>query len=140
MKQFLFIIFIIWSGFAFSQSTAKLVFKVDFQESFVNDTITLEINDQIIVSQKVVNSDEVTGISNLSLSFTQGKNKSYLICSLDSIKVKQPKRNLKIKIRLNHNSVFLFCIDLKHGQYIGFYKGQKNEISLVQAKQSFQYD
>lgn len=121
-------------------SNESILFKVDFQDFFINDTINLKLNDCPIVSGIILNSDNSLGVSNFRLAVYNKADNNYRVTfSEKNIVCKGAGSNIWLNIELNGN-LNKFKIDLKQGMYIGFSKKNKTSLSFFQSKKPFEYN
>lgn len=117
---------------------------IEFQDFFQVDTISVFIEDILILENKIINSEEDIGLTNLLIEIKKLEIGEYTItCPLEKkIKVKLPHLNdeKRLKLRITMNEVkHFFDIDIKEGYYIGFDKNG-SDIVLNQSKIPFEYD
>jgi hypothetical protein len=111
-----------------------------FADFYSNDTLTMYINDNIIVTDYILNSDPSLGLTNLYFDGTIENRMANLNYLNKNLKFKVTDNKLRLSIILN-SRCSKFIIDLNKGGYIDFSKkNKKNEMDIFQSKTPFQYD
>ncbi|WP_419026896.1 hypothetical protein [Culturomica massiliensis] len=112
--------------------------EIDFQDFFKDDTISVKINNCLIIENSIITSEPSIGLTKCSIRFINSKDvfieetNKILPCPFSL------KRNINILVTLNKKEI-LFNIDLRKGHFIGFDK-KGNELDLLQSKTPFEYD
>ena len=117
----------------------KTTLKIDFQDFFKDDKISLKFNDCTVLTDVTVNSNESTGLSSVRLKVYK-KDKYYEIYySGSSTNCIQNNDNIEITVLLN-GKTHKFLIDINAGKFIGFSKKEQVELFFYQSKKSFEYN
>ena len=118
----------------------EMVLRIDFQDFFENDTVSLYFEDAKIFKDLIVNSDEILGMTDISLEVIKENSNNFV--------VKNQKTEIKCSPRSNRYFNILvilnakrneYEIDISKGKYIGFGK-KVNEVYMTQSKEPFEYD
>ena len=112
--------------------------QIDFRDFFEEDTISVRINNYLIVENKIITSDEVIGFAWFRIKLISPNKVSF-----DSTDMVLPcsfklKTNVTISIILNGKEES-FDVDLEKGRFLGFSKN-KNQLYFLQRQSPFFYD
>jgi hypothetical protein len=110
-------------------SSKEVVFKIDFQDFFNKDTVTLRINNCLIFKDNLLMSDRSTGL-------TKARIKAYFNDG-QSIKILCDGRS---QLCMFNHCVKKYEADLTKGKYIGISKKSATELSFRQSQKPFIYD
>lgn len=140
MKKYLFfIVFITMSFVLKSQKNMVSCLEIDFQDFFLNDSVSLAINQYFIFANKILNSDFSSGITDMRVKIYRSKNESFVIIGNDSIMIGSMTDTIIINATLNGNEN-KYKIDIDKGKYIGLSKKCDDGFILYQSKEPFEYD
>jgi hypothetical protein len=121
-------------------SSKEVVFKIDFQDFFNKDTVTLRINNCLIFKDNLLMSDRSTGLTKARIKayFNDGQSIK-ILCDGRSQLCMYLKGKISISILFNH-CVKKYEADLTKGKYIGISKKSATELSFRQSQKPFIYD
>ncbi|HEY6504250.1 MAG TPA: hypothetical protein VIZ28_09775 [Chitinophagaceae bacterium] len=118
----------------------ELLLKIDFQDSFHNDTVSVTINGYEIIENVVINSAKVTGRTELSLSVNQENKMMYIEYFNKVKKIKyQSYDKLIFGIRIN-TLMQALNYDILKGKYIGVNKGNNDSLIILQSTKPYMYE
>lgn len=140
MEKYLF--FIVWitiSCAVNSQKNMNSYLEIDFQDFFKSDTVSLSINQYLIFSNKALNSDFSTGITDVKVKIYKYKNKGFVKLDNDSIVIGKLTEPIIINAILNGKKNE-YKVDVEGGKYIGLTNNGGNNFKLYQSKEPFEYD
>ncbi|HRH49129.1 MAG TPA: hypothetical protein PLP23_10270 [Panacibacter sp.] len=125
------------------------VMGIDFQQGFMNDTVSLKINDFDIFNNRILNTDTNYNFAGVRIYFYGLKNDKVAVSiatsnsesdSFDSIKFsKIDIDHVILKLNINNN-LSEFSVDLTKGKYIGASKIPDNKSDFFQKHIDFAYD
>jgi len=118
----------------------EVIFQIDFQDFFHNDTVTLRINDCLVFKDHQLTSEISTGLTDARVKgYLDDEMQISIFFSSESHLCMYSKDKISISIVLNHY-IKKYVVDLSKGRYIGFSKKDKNELSFSQSQKPFIYD
>lgn len=120
-------------------SKGASVLKIDFQDFFKGDTISLSINDCSIFSNQIFTSDQSDGFTGRSVELFKEDKLAIVIRFLDKDVRCSNRRNSILKFTVN-GTFNEFTIDSRKGKYIGFSKIDSNRLLMKQSSRAFLYD
>lgn len=122
-----------------NQKRVESIFEIDFQDYFKNDTISLAIDSQSVVSNLIVNSDTSVGLTALSVRFFIIEEGVQVKYGAESVLINKLTFPVEIILSLNgYRNKYL--IDLNKGKYVGFSKKIDKSFYFYQADEAFEYD
>ena len=125
------------------RSTVKekeMVFEIDFQDFFLKDTASLNINGSVIFKENQLTSDRSTGLTNIiTKGYLQNNDTINVIFKNTAKHIEFSNNKISISLIFNHYP-WQYLVDLSKGKYIGFSKKGKNEIVFRQSLKPFVYD
>lgn len=117
----------------------QLIFKIDFQSGFENDTIGLKIDNTLVFNNIVTTTcreTELTTLSEIKMYFES--NNTIVQYQNEKIKLHCKKlERYKIEVFVNKKK-FVFYIKPQDGTYIGFNKSD-DKVNFIQSKSQFYY-
>jgi hypothetical protein len=126
------------SAFRSDEITLKeLKLSISFNDYFINDTISLYVNDCLIFKNKVVSSDQILGYTGITIDIS--RNGSYT--TRGKIIELHCKTNISDlnNLRIHFNGLKkIYVIDLRKGKFIGFDKHEE-DLQLYQLNLPFEY-
>ena len=141
MKSYILYLFFVLAVFnAKSQENKTLIFRFDFQDFFVKDTVSLSINGHLVLNKKVVTSDFWYGLTDAVIRVYLYRGKGLIKIGKDSIITKRISTPIKLKATVNGKES-KYKINLEKGKYTGISKKDKNiyELIFYQSKNPFEY-
>ena len=139
MKYIYIMLFLSFSSLAFGNNHNQHL-RIMFADFYDSDTLTMYINDNMIITNYILNSDPSLGITSLHFDGAIVNRMAQLKCLNKKFKFKVVDNKLRLSIILNGRCSKI-VIDLKKGGYIDFSKkNNKNELDIFQSKTPFQYD
>jgi hypothetical protein len=139
MRYIYIVLCLTFSSFALGNNHNQYL-RIMFADFYSNDTLTMYINDKIIVTDYILNSDPSLGLTTLHFDGAIVKKMVLLKYLSKEFKYKVTDNKLRLSIILNGRCTKV-VIDLKKGGYIDFSKkNNKNELDIFQSKTPFQYD
>ena len=122
-----------------NQKRVESIFEIAFQDYFKNDTISLAIDSQSVVSNLIVNSDTSVGLTALSVRFFIIEEGVQVKYGAESVLINKLTFPVEIILSLNgYRNKYL--IDLNKGKYVGFSKKIDKSFYFYQADEAFEYD
>ena len=114
-------------------------FEIDFQDFFKRDTVSIKVWGQLVLKNKIINSDFSTGLTDLSLKVYIKEN--YVIVEIEdnNIRINDIAIHFTLDIYLNGN-LNRYSLDENKGKYIGFNKNSKTTFEFYQQDEPFEYD
>ncbi len=142
-------IFIISIGISITSTNkifAQLFFKLSLNDGFYNDTVTLKVNNIVILKEQIIISDLTTGSTPYQITFEKDSLNSYILDKDFSKKALSKKipYSKRLVLELTINKVKLKKrINLQKGQFIGFdlwhLDNGSIKIDFYQQKTKFEY-
>jgi len=118
----------------------ETLLEIDFQDFFKEDTVSLNMEDCNVFSNLVLTSDEILGMTEISVQVIKETSRTILIKYQESEERCPFKsdKSLQVSVILNGKKN-VFDIDPTKGKYIGF--GKKiDEIYMLQSEHPFEYE
>ena len=143
LKVFL---FLIAGCFACSTSVKKMtdsngnILQIDFQNFFDRDSVTLAINNCVILEDYLITSSKIDGFTGLSIKIgRQDRGKAVVSYLNKKIICNHFTGEISMSVTLNKKRL-RYVIDLTKGMYVGLSKLGNDELSFVQTDKAFVYD
>ena len=121
------------------------VLQVEFQDFFLDDTVSLSIMDCQVFSKWVLNSDPVMGVAKVvveipddggSLLLRSFRGDSSVACVNSDLARSQP---IELIVTVNGKTTY-YSVDPTKGAFVGFDKTQGDSLHLNQRSKPFEYD
>lgn len=115
------------------------ILEITFQNYFNKDTVSLKINDCVVVKRETITSNEILGITGLKINLIdkekiQLRTENIILpCKIDI------DDKFTLEVTLNKKVSEKFKVDIKNGKYIGFNKVE-GKIAISQSMKPFEYD
>lgn len=132
-----------------SQCTNNTFVRVDVQDVFRQDTISLMINDKMIFDKKVVTSDKVLGLTDLNILLTHKADGTYYVSTIYPSDQKLDYYTVEIGVEcvwlfkvVVNNKQLEKEVDLKKGNFLGIstFDGWDEKLTIHQSDDEFFYD
>lgn len=121
-------------------TTSTPISEIHFQDHFVNDTVTLNINGIVVFEKGIVNTDRAIGLSNLVLRIFSQESKNKIVINKNEFYCDKFSNNsMPIMIIINKKEKRV-NVDLTKGKFVGFSKEKDLSISMTQSETMFIYD
>ncbi|MDN5213342.1 hypothetical protein QQ020_14830 [Fulvivirgaceae bacterium BMA12] len=122
---------------------------IEFQDGFINDTVSLYWDDVLILDNEVLKSDSILGIAHCVVIIAPHINKKYFVSVSKLHRNSMPKlvtNNLKANrskftVEVNQQALSFF-VSPKKGSFFGISKDNwdQDKIKYIQSKTIFEYD
>lgn len=123
-----------------SNMNDSTLFEIDFQDFFINDTVSLRINNCAIFNNVRLLSNGSLGLTKMRVKVSRNKGSDCQVKFLNkAIKCRIANDEIKLTILLN-GAENKYTININDGKYIGFSKKDGGELYFNQSKIPFQYD
>ncbi|MCH4895567.1 hypothetical protein E0494_02490 [Marinilabiliaceae bacterium JC040] len=133
------IVFLVMACCVNIRQNINSTFEIDFQDFFKRDTVSIKVGGQLVLKNKIINSDFSTGLTDLSLKVYIKEN--YVIVEIEDnkIRINDIAIPFTLDIYLNGN-LNRYSLDENKGKYIGFNKNSKTTFEFYQQDEPFEYD
>ncbi len=135
---------------ATDKDTSQLLFRCDFQKDFKEDTVSLNIDDNIVSRNIILTSVDLSDFTSFALyvvrkangnvfAIYNGKRNDNGMDFYGKTRIKAVGSRVKLICEINgHQSIKV--VDINNGKFVGISKIEKDSIVIRQRKTSFQYD
>lgn len=137
-----FFIFLILSCKAQNQTMNEILYaSVRFEDHFNDDTLDLYLNEQLVLTSALLNSDKSDGLTNIIVDIYKQEDGHFIVIwgSTQKIKFAVPNDHLNIFIILN-GIRSSYSVELNKGKYIGFSNDGKGNLMFTQKAKRPIYD
>ncbi len=116
-----------------------LIFQIDFQDQFKQDTVSLILNNDTVFSRVVLTSDRVLGITDKIVKiYTMGKDKME-VHSNGFTSATGYRQTMDLAIIIN-SSKRIYTTNFNKGKFLRISKACKDDTYVMQSVRHFQYD
>jgi len=118
---------------------SNLAFRIDFQDGFISDTISVSINKCQVVNKKILTSNKLPGVTDLQLLVYSNGSDNHEIHDKKQIIKCENKDTIRLLILFN-SAKLDYVGYLSKGKYFGFNKINSQKLEFEQSVVPFYYD